>query len=743
MSSSDLDALVQEAALAHQAGRLQAAIAGYRRVTASVPNHPVANHNLGVLAIQTGHGVPAALPFFVAAWEADPTHEQHWQSLVRALSQTGNVEAARGVYRDGVQRGLRGPSPDELQRRAAAPSAVTLPATPEAALGDLKAAVGRRDWPRAQALAEAICTRWPERPASWQGAWRAFVAAEMWPQAVLAAQHWHQRSADDGEALRALAIASARCARQGEAEQAAAAALAITGPDAELERLRGEALLALARDDEAEAALRRSLALEPAHEATLRSLGGLLLRRQDMAGMLALARDVVGRLPHRSEAWADLGRVQMRAGDLAAARESFQRARTLAPRDAGVLRDWLFCSNYLGDMPDADRLVAARRFGELLREGVRPFRHQGRERRERLRIGLVSGDLHTHPVAYFLEPLLRHADPARVSWHLYACRAVEDAWTARLRAGATQWRVVAGMAPAQLAEQIHGDGIDVLVDLAGHTADSGLAAFAWRPAPLQLAWLGYFATTGLSEIDAVLADAASVPAEDNRAFVERVVHLPTTRLCFAPPDDAPAVALLPALERGHVTFGCFQALAKINDRVLAAWARILARADGARLRVQCPEFSQEETRVAFAARAAAAGIGPARLDTRPPGDRATYLQNHAEVDLILDTFPYPGGTTTCEALWMGVPTVTLSSPSMIGRQGAALLTAAGLGDWVCTEVSAYEDIAVARASDLAALAALRGRLRAEMAASALFDGPRFARDWLETVHGLWHEPVSG
>lgn len=743
MSSSDLDALVQEAALAHQAGRLQAAIAGYRRVTASVPNHPVANHNLGVLAIQTGHGVPAALPFFVAAWEADPTHEQHWQSLVRALSQTGNVEAARGVYRDGVQRGLRGPSPDELQRRAAAPSAVTLPATPEAALGDLKAAVGRRDWPRAQALAEAICTRWPERPASWQGAWRAFVAAEMWPQAVLAAQHWHQRSVGDGEALRALAIASARCARQGEAEQAAAAALAITGRDAELERLRGEALLALARDDEAEAALRRSLALEPAHEATLRSLGGLLLRRQDMAGMLALARDVVGRLPHRSEAWADLGRVQMRAGDLAAARESFQRARTLAPRDAGVLRDWLFCSNYLGDMPDADRMVAARRFGELLREGVRPFRHQGRERRERLRIGLVSGDLHTHPVAYFLEPLLRHADPARVSWHLYACRAVEDAWTARLRAGATQWRVVAGMAPAQLAEQIHGDGIDVLVDLAGHTADSGLAAFAWRPAPLQLAWLGYFATTGLSEIDAVLADAASVPAEDNRAFVERVVHLPTTRLCFAPPDDAPAVALLPALERGHVTFGCFQALAKINDRVLAAWARILARADGARLRVQCPEFSQEETRVAFAARAAAAGIGPARLDTRPPGDRATYLQNHAEVDLILDTFPYPGGTTTCEALWMGVPTVTLSSPSMIGRQGAALLSAAGLGDWVCTEVSAYEDIAVARASDLAALAALRGRLRAEMAASALFDGPRFARDWVETVHGLWHEPVSG
>lgn len=743
MSPSDLDALVQEAALAHQAGRLQAAIAGYRRVTASVPNHPVANHNLGVLAIQAGHGVPAALPFFVAAWEADPTHEQHWQSLVRALSQTGNVEAARGVYQDGVARGLRGPSPDELQRRAAAPSAVTLPATPDAALGELAAAVGRRDWARVRALAEAICTRWPERPASWQGAWRAFMAAEMWPQALLAAQHWQKRVADDGEALRALAIASARCARHGEAEQAAAAALAITGPDAELERLRGEALLALARDDEAEAALRRSLALEPTHEASLRSLGGLLLRRQDMVGMLALARDVVGRLPHRSEAWADLGRVQMRAGDLAAARESFQRARTLAPRDAGVLRDWLFCSNYLGDLPHVERMTAARRFGELLREGVRAFRHPRRDPRERLRIGLVSGDLHAHPVAYFLDPLLRHADPARVSWHLYACRAIEDAWTARLRACATQWRVVAGMAPAQLAEQIHGDGIDVLVDLAGHTADSGLAAFAWRPAPLQLAWLGYFATTGLSEIDAVLADAASVPASESQGFVERVVHLPTTRLCFAPPDDAPAVAPLPALERGHVTFGCFQALAKINDRVLAAWARILARTDGARLRVQCPEFSREEVRAAFAGRAAAAGIDPARLDTRPPGDRATYLENHAEVDLILDTFPYPGGTTTCEALWMGVPTVTLTSPSMIGRQGGALLCAAGLGDWVCSSSDGYVDAAVAKAAGLAELAALRGRLRAELGASPLFDGVRFAREWVGVVHALWHEAVAG
>jgi predicted O-linked N-acetylglucosamine transferase (SPINDLY family) len=252
---------------------------------------------------------------------------------------------------------------------------------------------------------------------------------------------------------------------------------------------------------------------------------------------------------------------------------------------------------------------------------------------------------------------------------------------------------------------------------------------------VQASWLGYFATTGLPAMDWLLTDAASVPAGEEWHFTERVWRLPH-RLCFAAPADAPAVAPAPLLVQGYATFGSFQNLGKVGDDVLAAWGRVLARMPTARLRLQNPQLGDASQRAALAQRLGRHGVAPERVAMHGKTSRGRYLAAHAEVDVLLDTFPYPGGTTTCEALWMGVPTVTLEGDRMLARQGRALLRSAGLGDWVAASVDAYVDLAVAAVADAQRLAALRAGMRDAVARSPLFDGRGFARDFMAAMEAI-------
>jgi predicted O-linked N-acetylglucosamine transferase (SPINDLY family) len=254
---------------------------------------------------------------------------------------------------------------------------------------------------------------------------------------------------------------------------------------------------------------------------------------------------------------------------------------------------------------------------------------------------------------------------------------------------------------------------------------------------VQVTWLGYFATTGVAEIDYLLADPVSVPPEHQGHFTETVWYLPDTRLCFTPPQDAPAVAPLPALANGCVTFGSFQNLAKLNDAVLALWARVLAALPDARLRLQNKQFADADIRRQVVQRLQGSGVPPERVSLHGPQPRAAYLAAHGEVDLILDTFPFPGGTTTCEALYMGVPTITLAGDRLIARQGASLLAAAGLNDWVAHSPAQFVEQAIARAGELPALARLRAGLRDQVLASPLFDAPRFARHFEIALRKMW------
>jgi predicted O-linked N-acetylglucosamine transferase (SPINDLY family) len=263
--------------------------------------------------------------------------------------------------------------------------------------------------------------------------------------------------------------------------------------------------------------------------------------------------------------------------------------------------------------------------------------------------------------------------------------------------------------------------------------------FARRPAPVQASWLGYFATTGVEQMDYLIADRTSVPPPLRAHFCERVWYLPDSRLCFTPPRTDLPVAALPALRRGHVTFGCFQALAKVNDEVLRLWSRILAACGGSRLRLQAASLADSGTATAFLGRIRACGIDPGRVELVGAMPRGDYLAAHAEVDFLLDTFPYPGGTTTCEALWMGVPTVSLAGGTMLARQGASLLNAAGLSGWVADTPDDYVALACAKAGDVPQLAELRAGLREQVRISPLADADRFAGHLEAALWGVWRD----
>ena len=267
--------------------------------------------------------------------------------------------------------------------------------------------------------------------------------------------------------------------------------------------------------------------------------------------------------------------------------------------------------------------------------------------------------------------------------------------------------------------------------------------FAWKPAPVQVSWLGYFATTGVAEIDYLLADAVGVPEAQQTQFTESIWFLPDTRLCFTAPNVDLHVAALPALKNGHITFGCFQNLAKASDGVLELWGKILAALPDSTLRMQCKQLDEPAQVEQLLQRLQKCGIAPARVSTHRTTNRESYLAAHAEVDVILDTFPYPGGTTTCEALWMGVPTLTLAGDTLLARQGASLLSAAGLEQWIANSKEEYVAKAVALASDLADLAALRAGLREQVLASPLFDAPRFARNFEDALWGMWQRYQDG
>ena len=454
----------------------------------------------------------------------------------------------------------------------------------------------------------------------------------------------------------------------------------------------------------------------------------------------ALLERVLAQYPNDPSPLANLANVVRDAGQHALSRQLYQRLLQKLPHHPVVRRNALTGLEYDPDVPDAERLTQARAWGDWAMAragGTRPRPPVVALGHRPLRIGYVSADICQHTVGLFVKEVLKAHDLSRVQIVVYSAGSVNDWVTQEIR-GACMLRNVAAVSDVDLVEQIRTDGIDVLVDLSGHTAGSRLTAFALRPAPVMVSWLGYFATTGLPYMDAVLLDEWHAPAGTEVQFMETITYLPNGRFCYQPVSWAPADLALPAFERnGHITFGCFNNTAKFNPLVFDVWASVLRSVPDARLILKWRTFNDEAFRKEVTHGFVSRDIDARRIELRGPSFHNDLLKEYADIDIALDPFPFTGGLTSCEALWMGVPVVTWPQSRVVSRQTHALLHQIGLPELSANHADDYVRIAVQLATDPAKLAQLRATLRDRMRASPLMDTRAFARQLEDALISLY------
>ncbi len=517
-------------------------------------------------------------------------------------------------------------------------------------------------------------------------------------------------------------------------------ALALNPRDVEAYNNLGFALQEVGQLEDALTHYRQALALDPVYAVAHNNLGNVLQELGQLNSAVASFQRALELKPEYVVAHYNLGNALQELGQIDAALTSYQRALVLDPDFSEAHGHLLFTLNFNARDATDSCLEEARTYGRMVAKQVtaRFTQWPCTAKPERLRVGLVSGDLCIHPVGHAIESLLEQIDPAQLELIAYPTSRKVDALTTRIRPYFSYWKPIYGENDADAARLIHSDGVHILLDLSGHTAHNRLPLFAWKPAPLQASWLGYFATTGVAEISYLLTSEVAVPQAQRADFTENVWYLPDIWLCFTPPKLELPVTTLPALQNGFLTLGCFQRMDKISDAVLSAWGRILTRLPKSRLRLACKQLGDVAVASRLMQRLQLNGINPAQVELQgAAGTREEYLARYAEVDIMLDTFPYPGVTTTCEALWMGVPTLTLAGNTLLSRQGAGILIPAGLRDWVATNEIEYVEKALQLTSNFTKLAELRAGLRAQVLASPVFDAPRFARNFEAALWAMW------
>jgi protein O-GlcNAc transferase len=471
--------------------------------------------------------------------------------------------------------------------------------------------------------------------------------------------------------------------------------------------------------------------------------------RNNLAAAMKEAGRIDEALPHLTAAHqldpayavppSNIGSCYATVGDHARAIEAYRLAESIEPEFDGAGSNALLSMLSMDGAEPAAVRVAHVDWGRRHADPVGlspPPVTDGRPDR-RLRVGYVSPDFREHSVRHFIEPVLATHDRSAVEVSCYAAGPRRDEVTARLSKLADAWHDVGGRTAADTADLIRGHGIDVLVDLAGHTFDNRLLTFARRPAPVQVTWLGYPATTGLRAIGYRLTDAVADPPGADAFYTERLVRLPDAFFVYADDSTKPYDATLPADRNGHVTFGAFNSYSKVTPATLAAWAVTLAAVPNSRLLMKAKPLGNPSTRAAIVAAFAAAGVTEDRLDLRPWVPLAEHIDLLGSVDLMLDTFPYNGHATTLQAMWMGAPTLTRHGAEFRGRVGLSIMTQLGLPEFAIDSAERYLLRAVELATDLTRLRELRPTWRDRLRESPLCDVGRFTRGLEAAYRGMW------
>lgn len=547
----------------------------------------------------------------------------------------------------------------------------------------------------------------------------------------------------DPQAYSLLADIYARQGRNAEALAALQQTVEVSPADAAGHARLADSLLQSGRLDQALLHLKRAAELCPEDPKTLSNYAAILLRTQRNAEAEPYLRAALRINPKLPQLYTNLGSCLRAQGKIEESLSCYEDGLVHAPADPVMHSNYLMACQYSTALDGAAKKLAHQAWAErhMIRGNSFAYREQACTLADaKLRIGYVSPDFRTHSVAYYLLPLLENHNRDEVDIYCYSNVIRPDAMTQRLQKLSDSWCDASGMNDVELVRRISNDGINILVDLAGHTAGNRLQVFAYKPAPVQATWLGYPDTTGVPTIDYRITDALADPAGFEKFCVEELLRIQGCFLCYEPPSNAPEVAASPCTGNGVITFGSFNNLSKINSGVLEAWACILERVPGSNLYIKNPGLTDPLARDRLYAFFKRRGINASRLTLRGLNfSTAEHLAEYGNVDIALDTFPYNGVTTTCEALWMGVPVLTLTGEQHANCVGSSLLTAAELGDWIANTVDEYISKAVDLATDCSAVAGLRERVRATLKESALCDGKGFAGRMEAIYRRMWSE----
>jgi protein O-GlcNAc transferase len=681
---SDIRALLDAGLAHHKAGRLSEAEGLYKQVRGLEPENTEVNHLSGLMAFQNGNAADAAR-YFERAVAADPANVKYLGNLGAAWLVSGRPEDALGVLERAIEI-----DPDGID-----------------VLNNLAA---------------------------------AYRETGRFSDAVAVANRAITLRPDDAELHTNFAIALLGTEQSDAALSAAQQAVELAPKSPEAQNALGSAYLALRKSKEAVSAFQEAVEAGPDFADAARNLALAYQEGKQLGEAAETYLKATERWPEDAAAYAGLARTQRMMGRSDAAVEAYRRAVLYNPENRRYHSNLLF--NLIGSADqDGPSLLAEHRdwherYASQL-EPPAPQQSRSHDPERRLRIGYVSADFRSHPVGRIVQPVIAAHDRSVVEVFCYSGTAKPDNLTKETEAACDNWRLANNMQDEAMYDMIGRDEIDILVDLSGHSAKNRLTVFARKPAPVQASWLGYMSTTGLTAIDYYIGDEIHTPEEFDDHFSEKVYRLRRNLTCFNPPDDAPSVAGLPARSAGHVTFGCFGNPGKITDACIDLWAGLLKTVTGSRLILRYQGYEDPVVCRDFTQRFSNVGIEPSRISFEGSTDYRGVLETYNRVDIALDTYPYSGTMTTMEALWMGVPVVTMAGDRTLARQAAGQLSAAGLGELIADDAEAFVSVASSLAYDLARLETYRSSMRSRLSDSPLCDAADLARALEDAYRAMW------
>ncbi len=742
---------IDQALSHHRAGQLQQAEAIYRQILRSQPDHPDALHLLGVVALQAGRN-DTAVKYIEHALQGNPRSAEYHYNLGLALSAQGRVANAEVHFRKAIEL-----KPDYAQAHNNLANTLEEQGKVEAAIAHYRNALRFQPGNAAAHtnLANVLKTRGQDDeaiahyqkalvldPSSADARYNLGNALRVLGRVEEAVDEYKKAIALNprlADAHYNLGLALRELEQLDAAVESYENALRINPDLADVHNNLGNALAKLKRQEEAIVHYQNALAIDATYAKAHYNLGNVLRDLNRYVRATESFRRAVEIEPQFAEAHANLGITLREHGLLDEALASFRRSLVIRPDP--IAHSGLIFTMHSHPRFDAAAILAeARRWNACYVQPLAlrtPTYPNDRSPDRRLKIGYLSTDFKRHPVGYLFAPVLAAHNKRKFEIICYSGVEGRDDLTEEFAAHSDHWRDVVDITDDALAEMIREDSIDVIVDLAGHTKGNRLLTLARKPAPIRVCGGGHYGVTGVDGVQYLLSDRFHTPPGSDAYYSEQLICLPDDYICYRPPPDTPPVAKLPALGRGHVVFGCYNNLSKITANVIRVWTEILTCVPDSKIRLQTHALNDSATRDRIRGLFESHGIDGSRVELEGPVSHIELLDNYRVIDIALDPFPYSGGLTTCEALWMGVPVITVRGGTFAGRHSTSHLSNVGFERLVTETETDYIAAATRLACDLNGLATIRQSLRTKMAASPLCDGERYTRNLEVAFRKIW------